>query len=140
MLEVDIDRTRDWDSQTDWDRIAEDAVKAAFLVSSHGDLAEAPFALSISIRLSDDGEVHQLNRQWRDKDKPTNVLSFPMLEADELDALLQSPSPEGEGRIITGRYDFSLWRVCDRSRGESHPARPPRQPSDRPRHTSPAGA
>ncbi len=97
MLEVDIDRTRDWDSQTDWDRIAEDAVKAAFLVSSHGDLAEAPFALSISIRLSDDGEVHQLNRQWRDKDKPTNVLSFPMLEADELDALLQSPSPSGEG-------------------------------------------
>ena len=61
MLEVDIDRTRDWDSQTDWERIAEDAVKAAFSVSSHGDLAEAPFTLSISIRLSDDGEVHELN-------------------------------------------------------------------------------
>ncbi|WP_374541479.1 rRNA maturation RNase YbeY [Sphingorhabdus sp.] len=120
MLEVEIDRTRDWDGQTDWERIAADAVKAAFSVSAHGDLADAPFALSISIRLADDAEVHELNRQWRGKDKPTNVLSFPMLEADELDALLPplpfrggagggadplataspphpNPSPKGEG-------------------------------------------
>jgi probable rRNA maturation factor len=98
MLEVDIDRTRDWDGQTDWERIAEDAVKAAFSVSSHGDLAEAPFTVSISIRLSDDGEVHELNRQWRDKDKPTNVLSFPMLEADELDALANTD----DGEVLLG--------------------------------------
>lgn len=98
MLEVDIDRTRDWDSQTDWERIAEDAVKAAFSVSSHGDLAEAPFTVSISIRLSDDGEVHELNRQWRNKDKPTNVLSFPMLEADELEALANTD----DGEVLLG--------------------------------------
>ena len=98
MLEVDIDRTRDWDGQTDWERIAEDAVKAAFSVSSHGDLAEAPFTVSISIRLSDDVEVHELNRQWRDKGKPTNVLSFPMLEAGELDALANT----GDGEVLLG--------------------------------------
>jgi probable rRNA maturation factor len=88
MLEVDIDRTREWDGQTDWERIAEDAVKAAFSVSSHGDLADAP----------DDGEVHELNRQWRDKDKPTNVLSFPMLEVDELDALANTD----DGEVLLG--------------------------------------
>jgi probable rRNA maturation factor len=98
MLEVDIDRTRDWDGQTDWDRIAEDAVKAAFLVSSHGDLAGAHFTLSVSIRLADDQEVHELNRTWRAKDKPTNVLSFPMLEADELDAL----SNTDDGEVLLG--------------------------------------
>ena len=98
MLEVDIDRTRDWDGQTDWERVAEDAVKAAFSVSSHGDLAEAPFTVSISIRLSDDVEVHELNRQWRDKDKPTNVLSFPMLEADELEALANTD----DGEVLLG--------------------------------------
>ncbi len=98
MLEVDIDRTRDWDGQTDWERIAEDAVKAAFSVSSHGDLADAPFAISISIRLSDDGEVHELNRNWRGNDKPTNVLSFPMLEQDELDALANTD----DGEVLLG--------------------------------------
>lgn len=98
MLEVDIDRTRDWDGQTDWERIAEDAVKAAFSVSSHGVLADAPFTLSISIRLSNDGEVHELNRNWRGKDKPTNVLSFPMLEQDELDALANTD----DGEVLLG--------------------------------------
>lgn len=94
MLEVEIDRTRDWDGQTDWERIAADAVKAAFSVSAHGELADAPFALSISIRLADDAEVHELNRQWRGKDKPTNVLSFPMLERAKLLALPADGPPE----------------------------------------------
>lgn len=29
------------------------------------------------VALSDDGEVHKLNQQYRGKDRPTNVLSFP---------------------------------------------------------------
>jgi probable rRNA maturation factor len=45
--------------------------------------------MSVSVKLSDDAEVHALNREWREKDKPTNVLSFPMLDDDEIDALLE---------------------------------------------------
>lgn len=38
----------------------------------------------LSVALSDDAAVRQLNAQWRGLDKPTNVLSFPAAEADEL--------------------------------------------------------
>ena len=31
----------------------------------------------VSVVLTDDAAVRALNRQWRDIDKPTNVLSFP---------------------------------------------------------------
>lgn len=31
----------------------------------------------IAILMTDDAEMHVLNRQWRGKDKPTDVLSFP---------------------------------------------------------------
>lgn len=34
----------------------------------------------LSIALSDDAQVRALNRDYRGKDKPTNVLSFPMPE------------------------------------------------------------
>ncbi|RIJ18181.1 rRNA maturation RNase YbeY [Henriciella mobilis] len=37
----------------------------------------------IDLLLTDDTEMHQLNRDWRGKDKPTDVLSFP---ADPLEA------------------------------------------------------
>ena len=34
--------------------------------------------------MGDDAEVRTLNQQWRAKDKPTNVLSFPMLSRAEV--------------------------------------------------------
>lgn len=34
-------------------------------------------ALEVSVLLADDATVQELNRTWRGKDKPTNVLSFP---------------------------------------------------------------
>lgn len=37
----------------------------------------------ISVLLTDDASQQVLNREWRDKDKPTNVLSFPALDPDD---------------------------------------------------------
>lgn len=37
----------------------------------------------VSVLLTDDSEIQALNKQWRGKDKPTDVLSFP---ADSMDA------------------------------------------------------
>ncbi len=38
----------------------------------------------ISVRVVDPGEMQQLNKTFRDQDKPTNVLSFPAGEIDGL--------------------------------------------------------
>lgn len=35
-------------------------------------------AIEIGMRLVDDGTIRGLNRDWRGRDKPTNVLSFPL--------------------------------------------------------------
>jgi len=40
----------------------------------------------ISVSLDSDAAVRELNRQWRGKDKPTNVLSFPMMQLAPGDA------------------------------------------------------
>lgn len=98
MLEVELDQSEDWNRDQNWQKLADAAVNAAFAVSSHGDLASAPFTLSLSISLSTDAEVQTLNAQWRGKDKPTNVLSFPMLEVSELDALANTD----DGEVLLG--------------------------------------
>jgi probable rRNA maturation factor len=98
MVEVELDLTDEWRADQDWQGLAEQAVSEAFKVSSHGDLATAAFTLSLSINLSTDAEVQLLNAQWRDKDTPTNVLSFPMLEPDELVALANTD----DGEVLLG--------------------------------------
>lgn len=38
---------------------------------------------AIALVLCDDAQIHEFNRNFRGKDKPTNVLSFPSEESDE---------------------------------------------------------
>ncbi len=52
-----------------------------------------------SILFTSDEQVHELNREWRSKDKPTNVLSFPMLEREDLLTLGADGPPEMLGDI-----------------------------------------
>ena len=50
------------------------------------------------MRLTDDAEVRRLNKAFRHKDATTDVLSFPMIQPDLLDA--QSNTDDGE--VILG--------------------------------------
>jgi probable rRNA maturation factor len=44
-------------------------------------LPQAP-GYEMTLRFTDDAEIHQLNHQYRQKDQPTDVLSFAALEDD----------------------------------------------------------
>jgi probable rRNA maturation factor len=55
--------------------------------------------LIVSLLFTSDEEVHALNKEWREKDKPTNVLSFPMLEREDLLDLDDDGPPEMLGDI-----------------------------------------
>ncbi len=91
-LDIILDADPEWDSKTGWDALARSAATAAIAESAFPQLAEGPRAVEISVRLGSDEEVRQLNAQWRGKDKPTNVLSFPMAEGVELaDASSEGP-------------------------------------------------
>ena len=85
-LDIILDADPEWDSNTKWDELACSAATAAIAESAFPQLAEGPRAVEISLRLGSDEEVRLLNAQWRGKDKPTNVLSFPMAEGSELAA------------------------------------------------------
>nr|WP_201751924.1 rRNA maturation RNase YbeY [Microvirga arsenatis] len=55
--------------------MAQRAAAAALAVSD-----AAGGAFEASVMLTDDARIRELNRTWRGKDKPTNVLSFPAPE------------------------------------------------------------
>lgn len=94
-MELEISVEAPWPSATDWEDLAERAVAALAQVAPELDNER----LSASILFADDAEIHALNREWRGKDKPTNVLSFPMLEREDLLALDPAGPPELLGDI-----------------------------------------
>jgi len=84
MLEIALDADEDWDSSRSWEELVQRAAEAAIAESAFPQLARAERPVELSVRLTSNDEVQSLNAQWRGKDKPTNVLSFPMLEEDDL--------------------------------------------------------
>lgn len=55
-------------------------------------------AAEISIVLADNAFIQELNKQYRGKNKPTNVLSFPQI--DDWNETMRLPSPLALGDII----------------------------------------
>ncbi|MCL9998542.1 MAG: rRNA maturation RNase YbeY [Erythrobacter sp.] len=91
QLDIDIE---DWPAG-DWEALAIRAAGAA----GEGEPLLANPRLIVSLLFTSDAEVHTLNREWRQRDKPTNVLSFPMLERAELEGLAPDGPPEMLGDI-----------------------------------------
>ena len=81
-LEIALDADEEWDS-SNWKSVVRRAAEAAIAESAYPDLADLDRRVEISVTLTGDEQVRMLNAKWRGKDKPTNVLSFPM--ADERD-------------------------------------------------------
>jgi probable rRNA maturation factor len=88
MLEVAVESDEEWDSSpgqaVSWELLARRAAEAAIAESAYPELAESERLVEISVTLTGDRQVKALNAEWRGKDKPTNVLSFPMADGRDL--------------------------------------------------------
>lgn len=95
MLTVDTEvAAGSWNPSTDWASLAATACAAALAQTPHAHLDRTGYSVEVGVRLSDDADVRTLNAQYRHQDKPTNVLSFPMIQADLLDGLANSDDGE----------------------------------------------
>jgi probable rRNA maturation factor len=112
MIHVETAVERPWE-EGQWPALAERAVLAALAATPQAPIATAPFLAEVSVRLTSDEEVRTLNREYRHRDKPTNVLSFPMVQPDLLETLTNSD----DGEVLLG--DIVLAHgVCAHEAGE----------------------
>ncbi len=82
---------QDW--MTQWLGLLEPA-------NHQGDALHPDDRYELSLRLTDDEEIQNLNREFRSKDQPTDVLSFAALEVDFSYLHLPVEEPLGLGDII----------------------------------------
>ncbi len=88
-LYVDI-ACDDWEGKPDMVELVRGCVAAVL-----AGFVDADTPLELSVRLTDDAEIKQLNCEFRGQNKPTNVLSFPCFEGRELQDAFASAAPGG---------------------------------------------
>ncbi len=97
-IDIAVEKGNWAEALPDYQDIIERAINATVgLAAEYED--EDGVEWEISVLLTDDDAVQVLNRDWRGKDKPTNVLSFPA-NADDLPPNITEGAPVMLGDII----------------------------------------
>ena len=104
----------------DYQKIAEDVINFCL------DYAKFPYEAEINLTLTDNKGIHAINKEFREIDRPTDVLSFPMLtyetagdfsflEAEESDDF----NPD-TGEAILGDIIISVEKVKEQAQEYGH--------------------
>lgn len=75
----------------------------------------------VSVMLTDNAGIHEINREFRGVDRPTDVLSFPLneLKAGEFDTSECEIDPES-GAVMLGDMMISLERCAEQGEDFGH--------------------
>ena len=80
------------------------------------DYEECPYETEVNLLLTMNDEIHEMNRQFRGIDRPTDVLSFPMVDYEEpgkfdfLEEAMEYFNPE-TGELMLGDIVISKEKV-----------------------------
>ena len=115
ILEQEYDR----DLGINYEKIADKVINYAL------DYEKCPYEAEISLTLTDNNGIHEVNKEFRQMDKPTDVLSFPLVEYDapgEFDFLEEMDecfNPE-TGELMLGDILISLDKVYEQANEYGH--------------------
>jgi len=100
----------------DYRKVAEDVIDKALEVE------EFPYEVEVSLVLTDDAAIHELNQQFREMDRSTDVLSFPMMDypAPGDFSLLDLSATSENDELILGDIVISVDHVLAQAKEYGH--------------------
>lgn len=93
------------------------------------DYLKVPYETEVNLTLTDNAGIHELNKQFRDIDRPTDVLSFPLVDYDEpLNFTIAEESEEDyfnpdTGELLLGDIVISVDKVREQAELYGHSQR-----------------
>lgn len=106
-----------------YENIVCDVVEAAL------EFLKCPYECEVNVLFTDDCGIQELNRDYREIDAPTDVLSFPMLEYDEVanfDTFEQHPEDsfnQDTGELMLGDIVLNVDRIKTQAEAYGHTRR-----------------
>lgn len=119
-IEKEVDRTFDFD----YEALIEQVIIGAM------DYENCPYEAEVEVLLTDDASIAVINEEQRSIARPTDVLSFPMIEYDEAgdfshledDAYMYCFNPES-GELVLGDIIISVDKVYEQAEAYGHSTR-----------------
>ena len=93
---------RDLELPVPLENLIETVIRSS-LLSAPRQLPETIETLDVSIVLMDDAQIHAINKDYRNQDKPTNVLSFPQFDFSDSETFKTDSSYVPLGDILLAR-------------------------------------
>ena len=90
------------------------------------DTENCPYEVEVNVLLTNNEEIHEANKDFRNIDRPTDVLSFPMVDYDfPADFSLVNESPEGylnpeTDELLLGDIMISVDKVYEQAEEYGH--------------------
>ena len=120
-MSIYIEKETDLELDFDYEELIKKVINYAV------DYVNCPFEVEVNIVLTDDKNIHEVNKEFRDIDRPTDVLSFPMVEysepADftrlEEDDMFDMFDPES-GELLLGDIMLSVEKVFSQAEEYGH--------------------
>lgn len=90
------------------------------------DYEKCPYEAEISVLLTDNEGIHKMNEEFRQIDKPTDVLSFPMIEYEtpgdfsDLEEMGQGCFNPETGELLVGDIVISVDKVYEQADAYQH--------------------
>ena len=110
----------------DWETVIKDVVETAC------DYVKCPYEAEVSVTLTDNENIRQINNEYRQIDNPTDVLSFPLLDYDlpaefsflegddEDDEIVSEYFNPDSGELMLGDIIISVDKVKEQAEKYGH--------------------
>ncbi len=118
-MTINFENEQEQSFDFDFIEVAEDVINEVL------DQEDCPYESEINLILTTDEEIHRTNKEFRDIDRPTDVLSFPMVDFEspaEYDFLEEDDSyfhPE-TGELMLGDIMISIPRAVEQAKEYGH--------------------
>ena len=80
------------------------------------DYEKCPYEAEVNVLLTNNEEIHKINKEYRGIDRPTDVLSFPMVDYDKP----ANFDPLENGELVLGDIIISVDKVYEQAESYGH--------------------
>lgn len=119
-MTVNIDKEVELKFEFEEDAYVEKVILAAM------DYVECPYEAEVNVLFTDNEGIHEMNREYREIDRPTDVLSFPMVEYEEAGKFDGLEEEQGDcfhpetGELLLGDIVLSYDKIKEQAAEYGH--------------------